>query len=162
MVAGIHPDAMKELYDQATELPVNKGFQLCLEIPESEAQQQAPIRNALQTQLSWNIHKCEREIREKIRQGIKTLFLGMLAVAALVLFAEWLKEIGSGRLHRIFGESLVIIAWVTLWGPAETLICDPLPLRRKIKIFQAILRAPVIFSLRSAASKPTPPGTPSV
>ncbi len=52
-------------------------------------------------------------------------------VAALVILAEFLQTLGTGRFYELLGESLVIIGWVTLWGPLDLLLFERHRIRRR-------------------------------
>ncbi|NYT07363.1 MAG: hypothetical protein GKC05_03805 [Methanomicrobiales archaeon] len=54
--------------------------------------------------------------------------------------SEWL---GSA-----LSEGFTIIGWVSLWDPVETLLFDPLPVRRENKVLRLILDTPIEIESR--------------
>lgn len=62
--------------------------------------------------------------------------LGTLLGSGLIsLIPEWLG--------RVLNEGFYIIGWVSLWGPTETLLFDPLPVKKENKILRTLMDIPV-------------------
>jgi hypothetical protein len=72
----------------------------------------------------------------------------LLAVAKLVVFAEWLQVFSQGRFYKYLSESLIIIGWVTLWKPIELLLFDHFPIRRRRNLARALAPSRVLLETR--------------
>ena len=140
---GLHPEAADHLLRQADDFPPERGYEVTLQVPPEDAERLAEVREGLQHWARNQAQQTDQELRRKFRQGTKSLILALAVVAGLIILVEWLEAFGHGHLYRLFGESLVIIAWVTLWLPVETLLIDPISLRRRRALLQALSRAEV-------------------
>ena len=145
---GVHPEAAESLLRQADDFSHQQGYHIDLEVPAEDEHRLDEVRIGLQNWSHDRATLVTQDLRQRYRRGTKGLLLALLVVAALVIVVEWLEAFGQGRLYRLFGESLVIIAWVTLWLPVETLLMEPIALRRQRQIFQALSQASVRFTLR--------------
>jgi hypothetical protein len=146
---GLHPEAAEALLRQADDFSPKRGYLVCLQTPEDDQHRLAEVKRGLQIWAHEQSRRISQEIRSKIRKGGRALSMALVVVALLYVLVEWLQAFGDGYLYRIFGESLIIIAWVTLWVPAETLLIEPLNLRHQRRIFQALARAEVRLETRS-------------
>jgi hypothetical protein len=138
---GIHPEAADDLLRQADDHPARHGYEIILQVPESDLPRLEEARTALQTWATHRAQIAQQEVRGKIRKGSKAFTLALFIVALLFFIVEWLQAFGQGHLYRLFGESLIIIAWVSLWVPLETLLVEPLHLRHRRRLFQALATA---------------------
>ena len=148
LLPRIHSEVAEHILLEAGEHHPGKEFEIVFSVPAAEVSRLPEVRRAVRTFFEERARLSDQEYREKIRLGIKLLAVAMFLVALLVLLVEWLQAFGQGRLHRLFGESLVIIAWVTLWAPAELLIVEPFFLRRRRKLLLALSRADVSLDAR--------------
>ncbi len=88
------------------------------------------------------------ELRELGRKGFWNVLVAMVVVAIFVCLSEAVLRLGEGRIVSVLSESLIIVAWVTLWGPAETLLFARFPIRRKRAIAHALSQAAVKLRAR--------------
>lgn len=72
----------------------------------------------------------EKELREIFRNGRISLFVGFLAVAALLGITELLSLAGGDSTTvSAITETIIIVYWVILWRPAELLLYEHFPAR---------------------------------
>jgi hypothetical protein len=145
----LHPEAAESLLRQADEFPPRHGYQLALQVPAADRDRLTEVRAGLR---NWALDQAQcltQELRAKLRKGSRALILALVVVAALFVLIEWLQAFGQGHLYRLFGESLIIIAWVSLWVPVETLLVEPVLLRQRRRLFQALARADINLDIRS-------------
>lgn len=101
----------------------------------------------------------QRELREHLR----TARLGLLA--GLVLFgafmgARTLLRASLPALPGAVDEGLIILAWLTLWRPAETLAYGWLPLRRRRRLYERMQGIRVSVQLERTDSGTPATGAP--
>jgi hypothetical protein len=75
-------------------------------------------------------------------------------VGLVILANEAIVTWFEGRFITVLSESLIIVAWVTLWGPAETLLVAHFPVRRARDLAQALTSAPVTLEVTETLSDP--------
>ncbi len=137
----IHPDAASHIFELAKESPSENGYRIEISAPEEPAAAKVP--EAVRAHFTEKARQAERALTDHVRKGVKALVISLLVVAALFAGAESLHALGERRLYRLLSESLVIIAWVTMWIPVESLLFENLSLRRKRNRLRALSKAEV-------------------
>lgn len=90
-------------------------------------------------------------------KGRWTFLVAFLVVGLVILVNEAIVSWFEGRFITVLSESLIIVAWVTLWGPAETLLFSHFPVRRARNLALALASAAVTLEART--TDPAPPRT---
>lgn len=86
------------------------------------------------------VEDAEKELGEIFRNGRVSLFVGFLAVGLLMGITELLLLVGEGSATvRAITESLIIVYWVILWRPAELLLYEHFPTRRRLRAARALV-----------------------
>lgn len=145
---GLHPEAAESLLRQADDSSPKHGYEIVLEVPADDEGRLAEVVKGVK---NWSLNQAQvvtQKTQGKIRKGSKALAVGLVFVAGLFVLVEWLQAFGNGHLYRLFGESLIIIAWVSLWVPVETLLVEPIHLRRRKQLFLAIAKADIRLKVR--------------
>jgi hypothetical protein len=138
---GLHPESAESLLRLADDFDPRNGYEIVLEVPAEDMDRGEEVRVGVQNWSKNQAKQVSQNIRSTIRKSVKAVSLALLLVAGLLVMVEWLKLLGEGRLYTLFGESVIIIAWVSLWVPVETLLVEPIHLRRRKHMFNAISRA---------------------
>jgi hypothetical protein len=136
--SGIHPEAAEAIEMTAAEAPRGAELEIILVVPAADCGGQAGAEEAIHHHFARAAERAKWDLRAKLQLGFKALLVAFLVVAGLVVLVEWMQAFGQGRLYRLFGESLVIIGWVTMWVPAETLLIAPWPLRKRLRLLQKL------------------------
>lgn len=111
-------------------------------VPAADLGRKDEVRKALDVLAAEAIGDAEKELLEIFKNGRVSLFVGFLAVAVLLGITELLTLAGGGSpTVNAVTESLIIVYWVILWRPAELLLYDHFPVRRRQKAAQALARA---------------------
>lgn len=138
----IHPDAAAALLDAAADHPADAGYRIEVRAP-ADPSMAGDVGAAVRSHFEIEAGHVARELEDVIRQGVKSLLIAMFIVAALFAAVEWLHALGERRFQRLLIESLIIISWVTLWIPVESLLFQNFSLRRRRKVLRALARAEV-------------------
>jgi hypothetical protein len=87
----------------------------------------------------------DREARKLWREGLNSLRAGsVLFLLGLVLSSSFLAESVPPLFQELLGNGVfLVIAWVGLWYPFDSLFFARLPLRREMRILRAIPAMPV-------------------
>lgn len=150
---GIHPEVARAIRAEATVFKRGTAFQIEVEVPEAETARQEEVATAIRTHFIEELAEVRDELRTVSHKARWTFALAFVAVALIIMLSEFVLLLGDGRFFEVLGESLVIVAWVTLWGPTEMLLFARFPLIRQRNLADALARAPV--SLVATARRQT-------
>ena len=144
----VSPEAARSILHGADAQSRSAGFQIQIRVPSEDLPRESEVEKAIKSHFVAEAADAGRELRETMRRGWQGLLLALLVVASLVFFSDWLKVLGTGRFNTYLGESLIIIGWVTLWSPAQLLVFDHFPIRRRRNLARALPRSRVVLETR--------------
>ncbi len=101
------------------------------------------IATAVDRYCEMGIAKAENEIRTLRREGFRTLLIGLSLFVVFVSIAEALVHTGlPSPVRNFLGEDglFIVVGWVGLWYPIETLLYSRRPYRREIAVLRVIRR----------------------
>ena len=101
------------------------------------------VIEAIRAHFSYDEMRVSREIRKHVRRGQGALFVGLVALVALLFLAELVSTGGAGHVRQIVREGLVITGWVAMWRPLEALLYDWWPLWSDRKTKRKLQEAPI-------------------
>ncbi len=142
----IHPDVVRVIHAQAVGHPRRTPFEIEVTVPPDDASRQAEVEAAIRRHFREEAADAGEELRELAQKGCWSFLIAMLVVAFFIGLSEAVLRLGEGRLVTVLSESLIIIAWVTLWGPAETLFFARFPVQRQRNLARTLAEAPVRLS----------------
>ena len=128
------------------ELPPTASFTIVVHLPPEEAAKPEAegIGEAFAHYFEYRWEAATHELRELFRIGRLSLAIGVVAlIGCLVASQVVAKLIPNPVLARVLEESLILVGWVANWRPIEIYLYDWLPIRRRIKLFRRIAKAPV-------------------
>ncbi len=140
---GIHPEVARAIRAEAAEHPRRSAFRIEITVPAADRGRQAEVETAIQAHFRSELAECREDLRTIAYKGRWTFVLALLAVALLIAISEAVLLLGDGRLFTILSESLIIVAWVSLWGPTETLLFARFPVLRQRDLANALAAASV-------------------
>ncbi|MCE9576265.1 MAG: hypothetical protein K8W52_24160 [Deltaproteobacteria bacterium] len=111
------------------------------------------VTPAIRAHVDYELQRLARRRREQRRTGGLAAVIGVTAMAGLLTIAQ----LASGA--PIVREGLVILSWILLWRPVETLIYDWIPVRRQRQLLTRLLDAPIELRV-GEPSAPHPPHAP--
>jgi hypothetical protein len=144
----IRPEAAGRIFYDAEGQGPNGSFRVAIRVPPQDLPRGSEVEATPHAHFATETANAGCELREALRSGGYSLLLALLAVAGLVMFAEWLQVLGEGRLYKYLGESLIIIGWVTLWTPIELPLFDHFPIRRRRNIARTLARSHAVLEPR--------------
>jgi hypothetical protein len=136
------------LWSDASEEPKSGRFRIEVTAPTVDSGDEERVREAIRYHYTWEARKAQEEIDETLRDGRKSLVIGLLVVVLLLTLAEVLLIWSSGRFMAAVSESLIIFSWVVMWSPGELLLYAHLPIRRRRKLSEKLAEAEVIVRAR--------------
>jgi hypothetical protein len=88
--------------------------------------------------------QAERRHVRRGRVGRVAMLAGTLTLAAVLLLRHWLAAVPA-PFGEVLSEGLLILAWVALWRPIETIGFDSWERREERGILRRLARVPVRF-----------------
>lgn len=95
-----------------------------------------------------------RELKSMFRTSLILLAVGI----GILTLSVWLNrqiEVHETVIGRVFAEGLTVAAWVSLWEALATFLINWAPHRRRIRLYERIAAAPVLFGTASPVSTPS-------
>ncbi len=140
----LDPAAGERILNMVRSSPKATSFMVEFTVPATDLGRENELHKALDILAREAMEDAEKELREIYRNGRVSLFVGFLAVAVLLGITELLGLVGGDSTTvKAITESLVIVYWVILWRPAELLLYDHFPARRRRRAARALARADV-------------------
>lgn len=138
----LDPEAGERILKMARNLPKAPNFIVEFTVPAADLGREDEVRKALDVLALEAMDDAEKELREIFKNGRGSLFVGFLAVAILLGITELLLLVGGeSATVRAITESLIIVYWVILWRPAELLLYEHFPVRRRRRAARALARS---------------------
>lgn len=156
----LNPEAADYVASWADEYPIREPVQLTfhLERPGAEIDLQAVIESAVHTYFASRAAFKRLEFRRLMREGQKSLVIGIVFLGTCVVLAQWLPRTGVLPLRNVFRESLLVAGWVAMWRPMQIYLYEWWPIRRRRRLYDKLAVAPV--SVRAAPSQSGDHGLP--
>ncbi|HPO25473.1 MAG TPA: hypothetical protein PK135_12505, partial [Arenimonas sp.] len=88
--------------------------------------------------------QAERRHRRRRRVGRVALVAGTVILVLALFLRSWIKTI-EGSVGEVMAEGLLILAWVALWRPIESIVFDSWESREERRLFSALSKVPVRF-----------------
>jgi hypothetical protein len=96
------------------------------------------ITRAIERYCEMGIRRADNELRVMGREGIRALVIGLILFAVFVSLSESVIESQlSNDIKAFFGDGLfLVVAWIGLWYPIDTLVYSLRPYRREKKVLR--------------------------
>lgn len=132
------------LLESAGEHGARQPLNIAMHAPEELADRLDDIASAIHTHFTLAHQQAERRHRRRRRIGRIALSVGAATLITALLLRRWVESIG-GTLGEVLAEGLLILAWVALWRPIETIGFDSWESREERRLLATLARVPVRF-----------------
>jgi hypothetical protein len=119
---------------------------LKLVLPPNEIKPAQDIVPALRAGFASRSAEEQRGLREIFRQGRTAAAIGFVFLVLVNAIGEGIRATFESRIPIGIANGLEIFGWVAMWRPAELLLYDWLPVRRKRNDLQRLANMEVEFS----------------
>jgi hypothetical protein len=102
------------------------------------------IAAAIHAHFELDHQQAERRHMRRRRVGRVAMLAGTVTLAAVLLLRHWLTAVPA-PFGDVLSEGLLILAWVALWRPIETIGFDSWESRQQRGILRRLARVPVRF-----------------
>lgn len=135
-------DAEEFIVSWAREFPLNEPIVLVVHLATFRDGEDAQllITEAVHHYFSYRVEHTRREFHHLMRDGRKSLGIGLVFLAACLSISKLLT---TGAFSSLEQESLTIAGWVAMWRPMEIYLYDWWPLLRREKILRKLSLMPV-------------------
>ena len=130
----LHPEVAAMLLSKADQAPRRAALRVAFSVPAADLGRTQEVHAATVAQFTRAQEEAQRQLHSIFRNG-------RVAAATGLLFIIVLKAIS---------ESLTIFAWVAMWRPAELLLYEHWPVRRRRRLAQRLAQAEVILVSHTA------------
>ena len=137
-------DADVYLVESAGEYPAREAFTIVVHGPAALAPHVDDISGAIHAHYALSDAQAMRRHRRRRRIGRISLVAGVATLATALLLRIEVERI-DGSLGSVLTEGLLILAWVALWRPIETIGFDSWESRDERRLLAKLSRAPVRF-----------------
>lgn len=139
-------DAEAYIVGWAREVSAKAPFQILVHLPELEARKafERGLSTAIRNYFEYRAGMIERDLRDLIRVGRRSLAIGTLVLAVCVALGQMLRAaLPQWSLGQLLGEGIIIFGWVANWRPAEILLYDVWAMRRRLRLYRRLADAQV-------------------
>jgi hypothetical protein len=136
------------------------GATVTIELPEEKATAEVRdgLRKAMRRYCEIGIRKYDYELAAIRRDGLRTLLSGAVVLAIGLAVSEAVLRTRSipKELRDFLGNGLfLVVAWVGLWYPLDTLFYSGRPFRHERKVLEMLREAEIV--VRAVPGVPTEP-----
>ncbi len=141
----LDPDAEEYIAGIVQDFPIAKPMKILIHLPckESECEEAKTLQLAIRHHFGYLEASAARELRLKFRQGRVSLLIGIGFLLAMGVLSVLIAPFTSNGYVAWLAGGLLIVAWVAMWEPINTVLSLWWPIRRKQQIFEKISRMPV-------------------
>lgn len=145
---ALDPAAHRYILSCAQEFAPNPSICLVVHLPESLREQTDAIVAGIRNHFRLEAETARRELRHQMRIGRLSLFWGFVILASCSA-GRSLLSLPSEQLTRFFSEGLLILGWVALWRPIETLLFEHWKARDECRWLERLSRMRIEFAFSS-------------
>jgi hypothetical protein len=144
-------DAAAFIEEEFAEKRTADAWQLNIHAHENQSLS-GELQQAIENYYTRLAGSVQRQLREHWRLGE----LGLLGGIGIFLLSMGLRQLLQGtltELPRMLDEGLIILAWVALWRPVETVAYEWVPLLRRRRLYERLAAARVSVRPDAPASQ---------
>jgi len=131
----LDPDLIEYLMAASEDLAGHGRFRIIVWLPV--AREHDDVSPAVRAHFGYELERLDRRRRTQRRTGQVAALLGITAMVGLLTLAKVAANV------PILHEGLVILSWIILWRPIETLLYEWLPAHRQRKLLRQLHDAPI-------------------
>ena len=150
-------EADRYIFSAAREIGADKPMKLVIYLPsEASASAEAKsVEQSIRGHFVYRLQTARRDLRHELQRGRISLAIGLAFLAVCVAAREFALGVFPEAVRRIFGEGLLIIGWVAMWGPLEVFLYGWWPISSNCRILERLANLDVeVRSLGAGRSAP--------
>lgn len=134
-------DAVEYLVSAAEEIPAPERLGLHLSFsdePAPGALDADTVAAAIRQHFAYEVARARRQLRANARVAQVGVAAAVALLGLCVVVAGALEARGDAFAWRMLREGLVILGWVALWRPLESLLHDWWPLFARVRVLRRV------------------------
>jgi hypothetical protein len=137
------PSGIERIREELDASSLPESFATVILLPPAKVQPglACDVGRAVERYCDMGIARAQNEIKMLRREGIRTFLIGLSLFIVFVSIAEALEHTGLPEVVRnVLGTDglFLVVGWVGLWYPIETLLYTPRPHRQEIAVLRAM------------------------
>lgn len=140
------------LTDEAEEFILEEAYkfsnssEICfkLYVLKESADDPVEIAETIHDHFGYLKKKSARKLSQTLKVGWINLLLGTTVLGLLVLLVIFMgKQFPEGGFLTVTREIIIILGWVIIWRPVETLLYDWRPFKREVNLYHRLEQSKV-------------------
>jgi hypothetical protein len=153
------PPGIEQIRDELGSHPRRAAVAAVIVLPRAQIRPDLArdITHAVARYCEMGIRRADNELRVMGREGIRALVIGLILFAVFVTLSDSVinSQFASG-IKAFFGDGLfLVVAWVGLWYPIDTLVYSLRPYRREKKVLRAMREMQIVVRAADLAGRVT-------
>ena len=135
---ALDPDAAAFIIDAAEEAPQHAALALTVHL-DAGAGAVEHVPGAIRNFFAWRADRAAHELRQLRARGRQSLVVGLVFLGVCLGLGEFVARAGAdGPVSSVLREGLIIVGWVALWRPLDTLLYEWWPIRRRERLLRRL------------------------
>ncbi len=140
-------EAERFIVTWARELPHHAPLELVVHLATDPGERAEGAQAAVNHYFESRADMKRRELRQLLRRGRESLFIGLVFLAACFGLGVLAREYLPGGWDEFIELGLHIVGWVAMWRPLEIYLYDWWPIRADQRLYLRLARMPVRLSV---------------
>jgi hypothetical protein len=141
----LHDKIAEHLLEEIADVPSDAPVKLRLIVPPAEAAQAQIVGDAIRAHFEACRGDEQGRLRQIFRHGRNATLIGLVFLIFVNGLGQSIRAVFSGRFAEAVANGLEIFGWVAMWRPAELLLYDWMPVRRKRNLLARLAKMEVEF-----------------
>lgn len=146
----LHPEVAAMLLSKADQAPRRAALRVAFSVPAADLGRTQEVHAATVAQFTRTQEEAQRQLYSIFRNGRVAAATGLLFIIVLLGAVQAVVQLTSLNVVKAISESLTIFAWVAMWRPAELLLYEHWPVRRRRRLARRLAQAEVILVSHTA------------
>jgi hypothetical protein len=148
----MNKDAEELIFEKARTLPRGSGISIIIQTKNDLTMKEADAAAMIQRHFLHCRKQAEKQLRHTLNLGWRSLAIAFVFLIIMYSVANRLfPRLPEGGLMISVKELFIILGWVALWRPAELLLYEWFPIRKKARLFARLAESDIKFVTKNMA-----------
>ena len=140
----INREVEKFLIEEASKMDTGDDIVVSIRTKDSTLLSDDEVVSIIQMHFAYCSARARQKLSNILKLGWKSLFIAFVFLMAMYLLTKAMaRYLPEGTLMVMLRELFIILGWVALWRPADLLLYEWRPYKRKVKLFRKLSDARV-------------------
>ncbi len=139
------------------EFPLKKPLEIMIYLPPNEVSTEIEVNltRAIRNHFSYKNLLTEIELRRILYQGKTNFLIALIFLFLCLLTIRLFSNFEESLMKSLFSEGLLIMGWLAMWEPINTLLYGWWPIVHKCNIYHKIIEMDISIRTASQAGEDT-------